>query len=70
MSSLWTSGEVVAALSPVAPVAPFTAEGVTFDSRAVSKGDIFFALAGETSDGRAAPLQPSSRVRSKALTAH
>ena len=51
MSSLWTSGEVVAALSPVAPVAPFTAEGVTFDSRAVSKGDIFFALAGETSDG-------------------
>ena len=51
MSSLWTSDEVVAALSPVAAVAPFKADGVTFDSRAVGKGDIFFALAGETSDG-------------------
>jgi UDP-N-acetylmuramoyl-tripeptide--D-alanyl-D-alanine ligase len=51
MSALWTSDEVAAALSPVAAVAPFEAEGVTFDSRAVGKGDIFFALAGETSDG-------------------
>ena len=51
MSALWTSDEIVAALSPVAAVAPFEAEGVTFDSRAVGRGDIFFALAGETSDG-------------------
>jgi len=51
MSALWTSDEVVAALSPIAAVAPFEADGVTFDSRAVGKGDIFFALAGETSDG-------------------
>lgn len=51
MSPLWTSDEVAAALSPVAAIAPFEAEGVSFDSRAVSKGDIFFALAGETSDG-------------------
>ena len=51
MSALWTSDEVAAALSPVANVASFEAEGVTFDSRAVGKGDIFFALAGETSDG-------------------
>ncbi|MDP1752381.1 MAG: UDP-N-acetylmuramoyl-tripeptide--D-alanyl-D-alanine ligase [Reyranella sp.] len=51
MSTLWTSDEVAAALSPVATVTPFEAQGVTFDSRAVGKGDIFFALAGETSDG-------------------
>ena len=51
MSALWTSDEISKALSPVAAVAPFEAEGVTFDSRAVGKGDIFFALAGETSDG-------------------
>ena len=51
MSALWTSDEVAAALSPIAAVAAFEAEGVTFDSRAVGKGDIFFALAGETSDG-------------------
>jgi UDP-N-acetylmuramoyl-tripeptide--D-alanyl-D-alanine ligase len=51
MTALWTSDEVSKALSPVAAVAPFEAHGVTFDSRAVGKGDIFFALAGETSDG-------------------
>jgi UDP-N-acetylmuramoyl-tripeptide--D-alanyl-D-alanine ligase len=51
MNALWTSDEVAAALSSVATLAPFEAEGVTFDSRAVGKGDIFFALAGETSDG-------------------
>ena len=31
--------------------APFEATGVTFDSRAVGKGDLFVALAGETHDG-------------------
>jgi UDP-N-acetylmuramoyl-tripeptide--D-alanyl-D-alanine ligase len=51
VSALWTSEEVVAALSAVAPIEAFEASGVTFDSRAVGKGDIFFALAGETSDG-------------------
>src|SRR5436190_21274755 len=30
---------------------PFEASGVTFDSRAVGRGDIFFALPGETTDG-------------------
>ena len=51
MTALWTSDEVIKALSPVAAVAPFAANGVTFDSRAVGKGDLFFALGGETTDG-------------------
>ncbi|MCX7362262.1 MAG: UDP-N-acetylmuramoyl-tripeptide--D-alanyl-D-alanine ligase [Alphaproteobacteria bacterium] len=51
MSALWTSDEVARTLSPVAPTASFEATGVTFDSRAVGKGDLFFALNGETTDG-------------------
>jgi UDP-N-acetylmuramoyl-tripeptide--D-alanyl-D-alanine ligase len=53
VSALWTSDEVARALSPLAMPAPFEASGVTFDSRAVGKGDLFFALAGETTDGHA-----------------
>lgn len=51
MSALWTSDEVARALSPVAMSGAFEATGVTFDSRAVGKGDIFFALTGENTDG-------------------
>jgi UDP-N-acetylmuramoyl-tripeptide--D-alanyl-D-alanine ligase len=51
MSALWTSDDVARALSPLAMPAPFEASGVTFDSRAVAKGDLFFALAGEATDG-------------------
>jgi UDP-N-acetylmuramoyl-tripeptide--D-alanyl-D-alanine ligase len=51
MSVLWTSDEVAGALVPSTISAPFEASGVTFDSRAVGKGDLFFALSGETTDG-------------------
>jgi UDP-N-acetylmuramoyl-tripeptide--D-alanyl-D-alanine ligase len=51
VSTLWNSDEVAKALSPLAMSGAFEATGVTFDSRAVGKGDIFFALAGETTDG-------------------
>jgi UDP-N-acetylmuramoyl-tripeptide--D-alanyl-D-alanine ligase len=50
VSALWTSDEVARALGATV-VAPFEANGVTFDSRAVGKGDLFFALKGETTDG-------------------
>ena len=51
MTALWTSDEVARALSPAAMPGAFEATGVTFDSRAVGKGDLFFALSGETTDG-------------------
>ena len=50
MSALWSSDEVARALDAAVP-ASFAANGVTFDSRAVGKGDLFFALSGETTDG-------------------
>ncbi|UYN96769.1 MAG: UDP-N-acetylmuramoyl-tripeptide--D-alanyl-D-alanine ligase [Enhydrobacter sp.] len=51
MTALWTSEEIRSALAPAAIAAPFEAGGVTFDSRAVARGDLFFALPGETTDG-------------------
>ncbi len=51
MSELWTADEVARALGSAAITARFEANGVTFDSRAVAKGDLFFALGGETTDG-------------------
>lgn len=67
MSALWTSDEVQSALSAVSITAPFEAEGVTFDSRAVGKGDLFFALNGETTDGHAFVADALSRGAAAAV---
>jgi UDP-N-acetylmuramoyl-tripeptide--D-alanyl-D-alanine ligase len=67
MNALWTSAEVTRALSPVAMPAPFEATGVTFDSRAVAKGDLFFALAGETTDGHSFVADALSRGAAAAV---
>jgi UDP-N-acetylmuramoyl-tripeptide--D-alanyl-D-alanine ligase len=53
VSALWTSDEVARVVAPATISAPFEANGVTFDSRAVAKGDLFLALSGETTDGHA-----------------
>ncbi len=68
MTALWTSDEIARALSPVAmPDAPFEAGGVTFDSRAVGKGDLFFALAGDTTDGHAFVAEALARGAAAAV---
>lgn len=67
MSALWTSDEVKAALTAASITAPFEATGVTFDSRAVGKGDLFFALGGETTDGHGFVADALSRGAAAAL---
>ena len=48
--ALWTSAEIAAAVNGVAQ-APFSAPGVSIDSRTVAEGDLFIALQGPTFDG-------------------
>jgi UDP-N-acetylmuramoyl-tripeptide--D-alanyl-D-alanine ligase len=67
MSALWTSDEVKAALTAASITLPFEAEGVTFDSRAVGKGDLFFALSGETTDGHGFVADALSRGAAAAV---
>ena len=50
MSALWTSAEIARVCGGEAS-GDFEATGVTFDSREVQPGDLFIALAGETTDG-------------------
>ncbi|BAV65971.1 UDP-N-acetylmuramoyl-tripeptide--D-alanyl-D-alanine ligase [Sphingobium cloacae] len=50
MSDLWTSGEIASATGGAA-TAPFAVSGVAFDSREVTRGDLFVAMKGETTDG-------------------
>jgi UDP-N-acetylmuramoyl-tripeptide--D-alanyl-D-alanine ligase len=69
VSALWTSDEVARALSPVAMSGAFEASGVTFDSRAVGKGDIFFALSGETTDGHGFVADALKRGAAAAIVA-
>lgn len=47
---LWTHAELLAATGG-APSGAFDAYGVAFDSREIGKGDLFFALKGEATDG-------------------
>lgn len=67
MSALWTSDEVAKALSPVAMSGTFEASGVTFDSRAVGKGDLFFAMTGENADGHGFVADALSRGAAAAI---
>ncbi len=69
MSALWTSTDVARALSPAVVSGAFEATGVTFDSRAVGKGDMFFALKGETSDGHAYVTEALARGAAAAIVA-
>ena len=50
MMALWTATELADALGGKAS-GDFEVEGVAFDSREVGRGDLFFALNGENSDG-------------------
>jgi UDP-N-acetylmuramoyl-tripeptide--D-alanyl-D-alanine ligase len=52
MSALWSEKELTDALG-AAPSAPLNgpARGVSIDSRTLERGDIFFAIKGETRDG-------------------
>jgi UDP-N-acetylmuramoyl-tripeptide--D-alanyl-D-alanine ligase len=44
---LWTSDEIVAATSGRLAGAPFSATGISIDTRTLERGDLFVALAGE-----------------------
>jgi UDP-N-acetylmuramoyl-tripeptide--D-alanyl-D-alanine ligase len=52
MNPLWTARVIAAATGGTAS-ADFTVSGVAFDSREVTKGDLFIAMKGEVADGHA-----------------
>jgi UDP-N-acetylmuramoyl-tripeptide--D-alanyl-D-alanine ligase len=60
VTPLWTGADIAAATGGLLS-APFTAEGVTFDSREVIGGELFVAMRGGTADGHGYVPQASSR---------
>ncbi len=50
MTPLWTARAIAAACGGTAST-DFTVQGVAFDSREVTKGDLFVAMKGEATDG-------------------
>ena len=50
MNALWTSSEAAAATGG-SNTAPWTASGVSIDSRTVQPGDLFIAIKGPNRDG-------------------
>src|SRR3546814_11652931 len=50
MSALWTAHAIAAACGGAAS-ADFAVQGVAFDSREVTQGDLFVAMKGEVTDG-------------------
>ncbi|MET3760227.1 UDP-N-acetylmuramoyl-tripeptide--D-alanyl-D-alanine ligase [Sphingomonas sp. UYEF23] len=68
-ASLWTSADIAAATGCKAS-APFTATGVTFDSREVGPGDLFIALTGEATDGHRFLRQAFTQGAAGAIVSH
>lgn len=60
MAALWSSEAIAAATGGVLSQ-PFDVRGVTFDSREVLGGELFFAMRGATADGHAFVEEAASR---------
>ncbi|HEX3651743.1 MAG TPA: UDP-N-acetylmuramoylalanyl-D-glutamyl-2,6-diaminopimelate--D-alanyl-D-alanine ligase [Rhizomicrobium sp.] len=69
MSGLWTSVEAEAATLGRASV-PFTATGMSIDTRTLKPGDMFVALKGEARDGHAFVRAALDAQASAALVSH
>jgi UDP-N-acetylmuramoyl-tripeptide--D-alanyl-D-alanine ligase len=66
MSALWTPRDLVAATGGTLPV-PFSATGVSIDSRSLCPGDLFVALLGDHGDGHGFVADALARGASGAL---
>jgi len=69
MISLWTSSDAARATQGHA-TAPFTASGVSIDSRTIELGDLFVALKGPTHDGHNHVANALARGAAGAMVSH